>query len=686
MANIDIMAEIKKYSGLKAYIANDDNLIVTLIPFGIPQLDAVIGGGVPQSRITEIVGDFSVGKSFVTLKLIQSAQSMGLSTVLFNCVPKGTHIIVKAHRQGATTKINVENIKVGDKILSYNNETGEKEEDTVVRTACKNSDSIVKFVLSNGNELFCTPEHKIGIVDGGNIKWILANDVCIGDKLVQKRYKELFWRIDGIRAKGKSYIERYGVDTAVKKQKKQSEKIKSLIADPKSGYNTERYKQETLARLQSFWDDPIYVAKMRAASKKKTPAKKAADIRRSVTFKELWRNPNSIFNDPEFRNRRASAIAKANSNANGMSTEEEIFLKLMSDLVPGEFKYNGDGSVMVLGGKVPDFVDINGKKKLIEVFGNYWHNGEDENIRINYFRQYGWDTLVVWASEFRNMDILKDKVTKFIFNPDVDIVEVTNKIISEKQTMVYDIETEKNHNFFAYGILVHNCENKFDPIWARKVGVDLSKLHVVQGNTGDSVLDAIFGLISVNVGLIVVDSIATLIPTSVLEAPMADQNMAAQARMLSKGFAKITSPLSISKTAVVFINQLRASMSAYAADVYSGGKAQYYYSSLTIHIRRGDWIEDNNKNRKGFRIMFRAVKNTLAPPWRESSAPFLFTGEIDQMLTLCEIALDVGIIKKTAGWYTLHDEQRKQGWENVVEYYKTNPKAAKELSQKIGGE
>jgi very-short-patch-repair endonuclease len=147
--------------------------------------------------------------------------------------------------------------------------------------------------------------------------------------------------------------------------------------------------------------------------------------------------------------------------------QEKKMYSLLENICPGEFAYNGDGRIMTIGGKIPDFININGKKKIIEFNGDYWHRNDIIGEKEKYYKKYGWETLTIWQSELTNSPkAVENKVKTFLYNPSIEIVKITDIIAETKSERVYDIQVANNHNFFAYGILVHNSEmfgNNIDP-------------------------------------------------------------------------------------------------------------------------------------------------------------------------------------------------------------------------------
>jgi len=237
-------------------------------------------------------------------------------------------------------------------------------------------------------------------------------------------------------------------------------------------------------------------------------------------------------------------------------------------------------------------------------------------------------------------------------------------------------------------VVYFNAENKYDPRWFAATGVDTKNLVVVKGNLGERIFDAIGDLVKENAGLIIVDSIAALVPIAEYEESLEKKFMGDQAKMMSEGLRHIMQDLSTSKTSLVFINQMRSTIGQYhAGDSPPAGKAQFFYASMILGVRRGDWIEEKGKDktiRKGFHIVVRTTKNTIAPPFQEADIPFYFTGKIDMIWSLATLAQDFGIVQKTGSWFEF-EGTKVQGLENLIDFFKEDKEAAKKLASMVAG-
>lgn len=230
-----------------------------------------------------------------------------------------------------------------------------------------------------------------------------------------------------------------------------------------------------------------------------------------------------------------------------------------------------------------------------------------------------------------------------------------------------------------------NSEQKYSPDWFYRSGVNINELVVAEGNIMEGVYDAVISLIENNIGLIVIDSLAALVPASESEDSMMQQSMGLQARVNSRAFRNLATALSSSYTTVVCTNQKRSGIGTFAKDFNPGGNSPVFYASMILNVRRGDWIENGSKERIGFRMKIRVTKNNVYIPWKECELPFYFTrAEIDIVESVCELSINKGIIDKSGSWYSYGDE-RVQGIVNLTDYFRNDDEAFQKLSQELLG-
>ena len=230
-------------------------------------------------------------------------------------------------------------------------------------------------------------------------------------------------------------------------------------------------------------------------------------------------------------------------------------------------------------------------------------------------------------------------------------------------------------------IVYFNVENKYDPSWFSRTGIDVSKITVVQGNIAESVFDGIILCVQNNIDLIVVDSVAALLPIAEDEESVAKQTIGIQPKAISHGLRKVVKDLSMSKSLIILTNQLRSNIGGYGGDVNPGGKAPKFYASICLNVRRGEW-KMKGKTRTGFEMVVTSIKNQIAPPWREVVIPFYFDGSFDILSCLMMMASDVGIIKKSGAWYSF-GEVRAQGWDGLHDKIESDNELVAKLSDEV---
>ena len=218
-----------------------------------------------------------------------------------------------------------------------------------------------------------------------------------------------------------------------------------------------------------------------------------------------------------------------------------------------------------------------------------------------------------------------------------------------------------------------DAEFSFDPDWAEKVGINVKDLYMLQPETGEQALDGALALCKAGVDLVVVDSIAALLPTKEMEGSMEDNTIGQQARMMNQFFRK-HGPVN-EKTALIMINQVRAGIGGYyTSDALPAGKGQQFFARIIVQCRRGKPIQDKGKSFPlGFMMEIKARKNKTAPPLGEASLPFYYTGQIDMSTLLFQLGVDFGIIERTGAYYSF-DGIRELGRENFIEALKVENK------------
>jgi recombination protein RecA len=230
-----------------------------------------------------------------------------------------------------------------------------------------------------------------------------------------------------------------------------------------------------------------------------------------------------------------------------------------------------------------------------------------------------------------------------------------------------------------------DAEHAFDAEYAKKLGVDIDALLVSQPDTGEQALEIMDMLIrSGALDVVVVDSVAALVPRAEIEGEMGDSHMGLQARLMSQALRKITGALHQSKTTAIFINQLREKIGVFfgSPETTTGGKALKFYASIRLDIRRIETLKDGQEA-VGNRTRVKVVKNKMAPPFKQAEFDILYGVGISREGSLLDLGVDIGIVKKSGSWYTYDGDQLGQGKENSRNFLLDNPDLANDIESKI---
>lgn len=230
-----------------------------------------------------------------------------------------------------------------------------------------------------------------------------------------------------------------------------------------------------------------------------------------------------------------------------------------------------------------------------------------------------------------------------------------------------------------------DAEHALDPEYAKKLGVNTDDLLVSQPDTGEQALEIADMLIrSGALDIIVIDSVAALVPKAEIEGEMGDSHVGLQARLMSQALRKITGALSASGTTAIFINQLREKIGVFfgSPETTTGGKALKFYASVRMDVRRIETLKEGSEP-VGNRTRVKIVKNKMAPPFKQAEFDILYGQGISREGSLIDLGVDNGIIRKSGSWFTYDGDQLGQGKENVRRFLKDNPELADEIEHKI---
>ncbi len=263
------------------------------------------------------------------------------------------------------------------------------------------------------------------------------------------------------------------------------------------------------------------------------------------------------------------------------------------------------------------------------------------------------------------------------------VIEIFGPESSGKTTVALHIiaESQKMGGIAAFV----DAEHALDPAYARNLGVDIENLLVSQPDTGEQALEIAEALVrSGAIDVIVVDSVAALVPRAEIEGEMGDSHVGLQARLMSQALRKLTGSISKSRTTVVFINQIREKVGVLygSPETTTGGRALKFYASIRMEVRKQENIKQG-ADIIGSRTRVKVVKNKMAPPFKQADFDIMYGTGISKEGSILDIATELNIINKSGAWYSYNDDRLGQGRENVKEFLKEHPDIAEEIEQKI---
>ncbi len=230
-----------------------------------------------------------------------------------------------------------------------------------------------------------------------------------------------------------------------------------------------------------------------------------------------------------------------------------------------------------------------------------------------------------------------------------------------------------------------DVEHALDPVYARKLGVDIDNLLVSQPDTGEQALEIIETLIrSGAIDIIVLDSVAAMTTKAEIDGDMGDAHVGVQARLMSQAMRKLTAVISSTNTVAIFINQIREKIGVMYGnpETTPGGRALKFYSSVRIEVRRGEPIKDGGEI-IGNRTKCKVVKNKVAPPFKTAEFDILYGEGVSKMGEIVDTAVEFNIVKKSGSWFSYNDMKIGQGRDKVLDYLKSNPEICDEIEKKI---
>jgi recombination protein RecA len=263
------------------------------------------------------------------------------------------------------------------------------------------------------------------------------------------------------------------------------------------------------------------------------------------------------------------------------------------------------------------------------------------------------------------------------------VVEIYGPESSGKTTLALHVVAEAQRNGGIAAFI--DAEHALDPIYAKALGVDVDELLISQPDTGEQALEIADILIrSGALDVVIVDSVAALVPRAEIEGEMGDTHVGLQARLMSQALRKLTANINRSQTTAVFINQLREKIGVMfgSPETTPGGRALKFYSTVRIDIRRIEAIKDGQEN-VGNRVRAKVVKNKLAPPFRLAEFDIMFGEGISREGSLLDVAVEQGIVRKSGAWYSYDNDQLGQGREASKRFLRENPDVVVQLQAKV---
>ena len=263
------------------------------------------------------------------------------------------------------------------------------------------------------------------------------------------------------------------------------------------------------------------------------------------------------------------------------------------------------------------------------------------------------------------------------------IIEVFGPESSGKTTLALHVVAEAQKMGGEAAFI--DAEHALDPVYAKKLGVDIDNLIVSQPDTGEQALEITESLIrSGALDVIVVDSVAALVPKAEIDGDMGDSHVGLQARLMSQALRKLAGAINKTKTVLIFINQLREKIGVMFGnpETTTGGRALKFYASVRLDIRKIENIKQDGEV-KGNRVRVKVIKNKVAPPFREAEFDIVYGEGISKAGNILDMAVNMDIIEKSGSWFSYDGNRIGQGRENVKKYLKENPEILADVEQKV---
>ena len=263
------------------------------------------------------------------------------------------------------------------------------------------------------------------------------------------------------------------------------------------------------------------------------------------------------------------------------------------------------------------------------------------------------------------------------------VIEIYGPESSGKTTVTLHMIAEVQKNGGIAGFI--DAEHALDPVYAKNIGVDIDNLYISQPDNGEQALEIAETMVrSGAIDIVVVDSVAALVPKAEIEGDMGDSHVGLQARLMSQALRKLTGVISKSNCTVVFINQLREKVGVMFGnpETTTGGRALKFYSSVRMDVRRTETLKQGGEM-VGNHVRVKIVKNKIAPPFKEAEFDIMFGKGISKESDILDLAVNLGIIQKSGAWFAYNDGKIGQGRENAKIFLRENPEIAEEIERQV---
>jgi recombination protein RecA len=659
-------------------LGDETRVPVEVIPTGSIALDVALGlGGLPRGRIVEIYGPESSGKCLTADTYVWSDR--GLETI--------AEVFERAGMKASCTS-RVTDISESD--IRLVNERGELE--TVVALTHNNRKPVLRLKLRSGRTVSVTHNHPLRVVsDRGFIVWRKAGEMQVGDTVVSAE----FGAVEAAGGDGLSedeavllgYLVAEGTlcyDYSIRFTNWDPEVSGEFtrIMEHIAGVSVRNYGDKEFAvqgkkirdRFAKEYDlDYVKAAGKKVPSCVRVSGHKAQRAFLSALFEgDGWIDPTSTI---------------------GLGTASEELARQVQ--------------LMLYGLGIPATVSSKYNAKYAR---DYWSVTVNPAVTGRFLSEVGFrsarrkaqvEKCFKWSPrdpQFENIPNLSGLPYAY-----EQVVAIEDGGLQP----TFDVVLPRTHSFVANGMLSHNttvalhalanaqkgggiaafidAEHALDPDYAKKLGVDTDALLVSQPDTGEQALEIADMLIrSGAIDVIVIDSVAALVPKAEIEGEMGDSHVGLQARLMSQALRKITGALSQTKTTAIFINQLREKVGVMfgSPETTSGGKALKFYASIRLDIRRIETLKEGT-DAVGNRTRVKVVKNKMSPPFKVAEFDIIYGTGISREGSLIDLGVEQGIVRKSGAWYTYNGDQLGQGKENARSFLRENPDLANEIEKQI---